>query len=403
MLHQLLGQEVAFQRRKWISVKQGTVGCVLHGPYEVLEPGRYCVIFNIAIDGPNADDQDRVCASVDVVLDRASRASKEIRSSQLTPGGAIVTLLFTNEKRATAEYRIFTRGVAALMIDATRRVVEIPTEADDLAPFIESELFPSASGISTPDFFSANIPRLRALYDRGARIKFVDGDVVVQISGVSIYARSIDDIWFVDEIFFKRAYNVISGKDCCVIDVGMNIGLTTLFLANKKNVKAVHSFEPFTQTYQRALSNIALNPNLAGKISVNNFGLSDKDEVRTVQIADERFSGAFSIWGSGRGNAHEISIRDAATVLRPILLDAAANGLKIIGKIDCEGAEFAVFESLRRDNLLNYFDAFMIEWHRSIPSKDQFDLIRPLLERNFIVFDTSGKVGNGFFYAVKNS
>jgi hypothetical protein len=58
---------------------------------------------------------------------------------------------------------------------------------------------------------------------------------------------------------------------------------------------------------------------------------------------------------------------------------------------------------LHCDGLLEYFDALMVEWHRSIPSKDQIDLLKPLLERNFIAFDTSGKVGNGFFYAVKNS
>lgn len=403
MLHQLLGQEVAFQGRKCISVKRGAAGCVLRGPFEVLEPGRYCVIFNIATDDPEADEQDRVCASVEVVLDNVVRVSKEIHSLQLASSGAVENLSFAIEKRATAEYRIFTRGVASLMIDPTRRVVEIPPDADDLTPFVEAELFPSASAASTPEFFRTHIPRFRALYDGGARIKFVDGVVVVQISGVSIYARSIDDIWFVDEIFFKRAYNIVFDKDCCVIDVGMNIGLTTLFLANKQNVKAIHSFEPFTETYNRALLNIALNPSLAGKVHANNFGLSDRDEVRTVRIADERFSGAFSMWGSGRGNAHEISIRDAATVLRPILLEAAAKGLKIIGKIDCEGAEFGVFESLQRGNLLDYFDAFMVEWHRSIPSKNQFDLLQPLLERNFIAFDTSGKIGNGFFYAVKNS
>jgi FkbM family methyltransferase len=404
MLYQLLGQEVAFQGRKCISVKQGTAGCVLHGPYEVLDPGKYCVIFNISADGPNtADHQDKVCASVDVVVNRARHVSKEMRASQLTSGGTIETLLFTIERRTTVEYRIFSTGVTSLIIDATRRVVAIPPDADDLTLIIESELFPTATAASAPEFFRANISKLRALYDSGARIKIIGDDVVAQISGVSFYANSIDDIWFVDEIFFKGAYNMISGKDCCVIDVGMNIGLTTLFLANKQNVREIHSFEPFTQTYQRALSNITLNPKLSGKIRANNFGLSDRDETRTVRIANERRSGAFSIWGSAHGAAHEISIRDASPVLRPILSDAARKGSRIIGKIDCEGAEFGLFESLKRDNLLECFDAFMVEWHRSIPSMNQFDLLQPLLERNFIAFDTSGKTGNGFFYAVKNS
>jgi FkbM family methyltransferase len=400
MLYQLLGQEVAFEGPKWISVKRGTSGCVLHGPYEVLDPGRYFVIFNIATDGQNNDDQERVCPIIDVVLDRARYVSKDIRGSRLVSGPVTEALSFAVEKRTTAEYRVFASGVTSLMIDTTRRVVQIPTDAGDLTPFIEADLFPTAA--QAPEFFRSNMPKLRALYDRGARIKFIDSNVVIQLDGVSLHARSMDDIWFIDEIFFKLTYNVISGRPCCVIDVGMNIGLTTLFLANKPNVKEIHSFEPFVPTYERALSNIALNPHLAGKIHPNNFGLSDRDEVRTVQIANERISGAFSIWGSAHGTPHEISIQDAATVLRPTLLSAAAKGLKIVGKIDCGGAEFSVFESLCRDGLLEYFDALMVEWHRSIPSKDQIDLLKPLLERNFIAFDTSGKVGNGFFYAVRN-
>jgi FkbM family methyltransferase len=395
MLYQLLGQEVAFEGRKCISLKQGTSGCVLHGPFEVLDSGRYLAVFHISPDGPIADEGDRVCATVDVVLDRSRHVSKEIRSSRLAAGAVTEALSFEVKERATAQYRVFSSGVASLMIDVTRRVAALPTDADDLSPFIEAERFPEIAG--APEFFRSNAPKLRALYDCGARIRFVDGEVIVEIRGVSIRARSIDDIWFVDEVFFKRAYNVIAGKPCCVIDVGMNIGLATLFLASKASVKEVHSFEPFAATYKRALSNIALNPHLAAKIHPHNFGLADRDEIRTVQIADERFRGAFSMWGSARGTPHEIAIRDAAPILKPILSNAAANGLKVVGKIDCEGAEFSVFDSLRRDGLLEYFDALMVEWHRSIPSKDQIDLLKPLLERNFIAFDTSGKVGNGFF------
>jgi hypothetical protein len=217
MLHQLLGQEVAFEGRN--SVKRGTSGCVLHGPYEVLDPGRYFVIFNIATDGQNNHDQDRVYATIDVVLDRTRYVSKDIRGSRLAPGPVTEALSFVVEKRTTAEYRVFASGVTSLMIDTTRRVVQIPTDAGDLTPFIEANLFPTAA--QAPEFFRSNMPKLRALYDRGARIKFIDSNVVIQLDGVSLHAQSMDDIWFIDEIFFKLTYNVISDRPCCVIDVGM--------------------------------------------------------------------------------------------------------------------------------------------------------------------------------------
>jgi hypothetical protein len=136
--------------------------------YEVLDPGRYFVIFNIATDGQNNDDQERVCATIDVVLDRVRYVSKDIRGSRLVSGPVTEALSFAVEKRTTAEYRVFASGVTSLMIDTTRRVVQIPTDAGDLTPFIEADLFPTAA--QAPEFFRSNMPKLRALYDRGARL-----------------------------------------------------------------------------------------------------------------------------------------------------------------------------------------------------------------------------------------
>ena len=96
-------------------------------------------------------------------------------------------------------------------------------------------------------------------------MNIVDGDVVVTIEGISFYARIPDDLRFVDEIFFRSTYNFLIEKDCCVIDIGMNIGLVAMTFARKDFVKQVHSFEPFKGTYSRARANLSLNPKIRGQ------------------------------------------------------------------------------------------------------------------------------------------
>jgi FkbM family methyltransferase len=212
-----------------------------------------------------------------------------------------------------------------------------------------------------------------------------------------------DDLRFVGEIFYRNTYNAILNKAACIIDIGMNIGLVSLKLAKNPIVKEVHAFEPFYTTYERALANIGLNPDVSDKIFTYNFGLTDKDEELTVLIYDETDSGAFSIRGNSTGSPKKVIVRNAASVLEPIIRSAKKRKLDIVAKVDCEGSEFRIFEQLDAHKLLPDIAAFMVEWHRGSSGKTQHDLVEPLLRHGFLVFDVSPKEGNGFFYAVRTS
>ena len=75
--------------------------------------------------------------------------------------------------------------------------------------------------------------------------------------------------------------------------------------------------------------------------------------------------------------------------------------MDVIVKCDCEGSEFAIFRSLAAAGLLGRITACMVEWHAMFDDRTQEDLIAPLRDNGFIVFDRSPPTGNGFFYAVK--
>jgi FkbM family methyltransferase len=388
-----------------IQTQGGLSAHAVFGPYEQLGAGRYAVEFNIKPVNSQQFDDNFICASVDVAAEFGTLifAKEDIYLAQLRGGNATIRLQFNLSEPHTLEYRVYTTGKVPLIIEEYCRIVKIPDGEADFMALLDATKFPDPNVFPRPAFFLENIPTLRRLYENGVEVKILGNDVILNVAGLSFYARSYDDLRFIDEIFFQSAYNFVLQNDTCVIDIGMNIGLVSMLFASKEVVKEVHSFEPFKSTYNRAIRNLSLNPDLSAKISANNFGLAETDEETTVFIYDESDSGCFSIRGSTSGNPAHIVVRNAATVLQPIIAEAKSKNRDVIAKVDCEGSEFPIFEVLEKNNLLKDISAFMVEWHRGIKEKTQNDLIAPLLKHGFIVFDRSGKTGNGFFYAVRSS
>ena len=107
-------------------------------------------------------------------------------------------------------------------------------------------------------------------------------------------------------------------------------------------------YELFKRTYDRALANISLNPSLSAKISPNNCGLADFDDMQTVFIPDSDNSGYLSIQGVKSGEQVHISVRNAARVLTPIVESAISRGLKVIAKVACAGRSSRSLRVLRQ-------------------------------------------------------
>jgi FkbM family methyltransferase len=402
MLNLSIGSGLERDGRACILTNKGVGGHAVYGPYIQLAPGRYVVEFELEVPEAEQAADDAVCAILDVAADtgRHVLAREEFRVSQLRTA-SLVHLVFTTEVSQALEFRVEANGLIPLLVYDHRRVLRLEEPAINPQPLLDATRFPDPACVQVPEFFTRYMRTLRSLYENGATVAISDNDVIVTIEGVSFYARIEDDLRFVHEIFSQRAYNIQPGRDCCVIDIGMNIGLVTLSFAKQPQVREVHSFEPFLQTYRRAVANLGLNPAISGKVSAHNFGLADADREETIMIQDIGDSGMLSIRGSDEGTPEPIVVRDAAGVLGPIIRAAKARGLEVIAKVDCEGSEFEVFDTLERHDLLQDVTAFAVEWHRGRPGRTNETLIAPLLRRGFIVIDLSGPKGNGFFYAVR--
>jgi FkbM family methyltransferase len=408
MLNPGLGKTGAIDGILSITTRRGAAGHALYGPYTRLEPGDYAVEFETAVIGNDtACADDAVCAIIDVASNVGNTvlARRELRFSEISHNGsgAFYLTFHLDNTSGDTEFRVYVTGKTELRIANYCRTHRLSDSGENYLDFFKGTKFPDASAWRAADVPSSLVPPLRRIYESGGDIRIESRHAVATLDGVSFNVAMPDDLRFVDEIFYRNTYNAVLNRPACVIDIGMNIGLVSLKLAKNPIVREVHAFEPFHSTYERALANIGLNSDISDKIVTYNVALADRDDEFTVLIADESDSGAFSIRSARTGSPKKIIMRNAASALGPIIQSAKKRKLDIIAKIDCEGSEFPIFEQLAAHKLLPDVAAFMVEWHRGPGGKTQHDLMNPLLQHGFLVFDVSARQGNGFFYAVRTS
>ncbi|MBO9726087.1 MAG: FkbM family methyltransferase [Novosphingobium sp.] len=399
MINGNVGSQRLIRGRTVIESDFGREGHALYGPYQPLPAGEYFVQFRIsAIDLGDSLDEE-IVAAIDVSIDggRENVAVLEITAGMFRRGLDKFTLDFVLVNKAVVEYRIWVPGKARLEMDAY-----CPVGRRGMEP--EAIQFPKVVN-GVPDILRSHEERLRHLYERGFSIAVEGSDVLLAKDGIRFHAREADDLHLIEEIFLEQVYNFESSRPTVVIDIGMNLGLVSMQFARNPIVKKVYSFEPFPSTYGRAQANLLLNPSLATKIVPTNAGVGEIDGPLKIRVQDNGDSGARSTRDTGQGEEIELAMSLAPRVLREVL--DANPGCDLVIKIDCEGAEYGIFEKIAQAGLWEQVSAVMVEWHHAIPGKTGADLIEPLKQAGFMVFDRSPHTlvnnYNGFFYAVRQN
>ncbi len=206
--------------------------------------------------------------------------------------------------------------------------------------------------------------------------------------GIIVNPQTTEELFVLDEIFLERLYDASVEGEWFAWDVGMNVGIATLFFAGVRGWD-VASYEPCHPVYEAALANLALNPSLQPKVEPVCAGIGGRTE--TVEItfdatarASNGLFGNFSKMRTGEGVPLAIEILDAAEVLTEIRQKAA--GRRIYAKIDCEGAEYAMVDRLEQTGLLSALDVIVMEYHRFAPDQDPQRLADALARSGFCVF-----------------
>ena len=225
--------------------------------------------------------------------------------------------------------------------------------------------------------------------------------VLARFNGLQIYIESSEEFFIVKEVFLEKDYNLLSNENFVVFDIGMNIGISSLFFGLNKNVTQIYSFEPVATTYQQALHNLELNRAYSHKIEAFHFGLGSSSRVEKV-LYNSQTKGNCGIRRDlslvidrDNGEEIEINIKDVSEVLPDLM--AKHSGQKKVFKIDCEGAEYEIVQKLNDANLLKDIDVLLIEWHDKVAKI----LEEVLVANNFRVISRHLTSITGMIYAFK--
>lgn len=155
-------------------------------------------------------------------------------------------------------------------------------------------------------------------------------------------------------IFFNNIYKNLPVKGKTVIDVGANIGDSSIYFALRGADKVI-GLEPFPKNYETAEKNVVLN-NLSNKITILLSGCASKPGCVTVDPDYE--SSTASYLADGLKNGTNVPL----LTLENLLDKNNIRPGEAILKMDCEGCEYDTILS-STDSVLRQFSHMQIEYH----------------------------------------
>ncbi len=228
----------------------------------------------------------------------------------------------------------------------------------------------------------------------------------IEVDGLRFNIYTPQSLRILSEVLLHRIYELSVPDKPVVIDIGMNVGVSSLFFA--KSLKCpVYSYEPFEDTCKKAIANIKLNPNYAHKISAFQLGVGSNNRKEEFIFCPEA-SGDCGIvpipesYRQGRQSyMTKVEIRSAAEVVNFVLKKERSRN--IVLKVDCEGMEYEIIECLAEAGLLSKIRAIVLEWHRRGDLGDPANLYSTLASNGFVLFGNPHKKSEvGMLYAVNN-
>lgn len=165
------------------------------------------------------------------------------------------------------------------------------------------------------------------------------------------YRPGSSDVFDIYEILLKKdhkaAYWLPQAVDPEVIlDIGANIGLAAIYLANRFPRAAIHCFEPMADNFALLTQNIAPYP----QITAHNLALGDQDGPRAIYASEGGegiFTGnSFYTLGVDQERASQVMVRQPAG----LLAELGIVQVDLI-KIDTEGAEWEILSRFDKDLL----------------------------------------------------
>ena len=207
------------------------------------------------------------------------------------------------------------------------------------------------------------------------------------------YNGKKDMHYILNEIFYQKVYNndfVCVAENDIVFDIGFNYGFFTLDALTYKPKKVI-GFEPNPKLVK------LFNQLEIESVELHKAAVSDK--TGTTIFYENDFSGKSSIHSDVNADtkldSYEVNIYS---------FNDMAEQYNVIDylKVDCEGAEYEIFESIPKEFLTNRIRKIALEFHHNINDIKVVNLISKIKECGFETkIDYKDGDSTGMLYARK--
>lgn len=194
-------------------------------------------------------------------------------------------------------------------------------------------------------------------------------------------------IWLIKE-YNKHGFKI--NKNDVVIDIGSHIGMFSLYASQYCTKGKIFSYEPSIENFNLLKENVKKNN--SKNIIPNNLAVSNKNDHVNFYISSDNT--AHSIHGKTE-NFVQVKSITLKTIFDSNKLDSC-NYLKL----DCEGSEYEIIESLPNEYFKKIKQIF-IEYHFSETKNIELkNMINKLENLSFQIIQESLEQGMGSIYAI---
>lgn len=211
---------------------------------------------------------------------------------------------------------------------------------------------------------------------------YEDG-IITTPNGIRFKIDNFDSLIFAETFLSDIHFSDVNLKDKIVIQAGGFIGDTALYYASRG--AKVYSFEPDINSYNLALENIKLNPELSESIVMRNYAVGSDEEIDfPITTTGSGGSSAYNLKGMKTVKIKSVSVSailDEFSINEPFLLD-----------LDIKGKEFEVI----KDDSIPRFKMVRIEYstmigNNKIGTRDEIlNRLRELGFKNIRIFKHNG-------------
>jgi FkbM family methyltransferase len=203
----------------------------------------------------------------------------------------------------------------------------------------------------------------------------------------------IKEIWKHKEYTPSKLKKFRINKSDTVVDIGANIGIFTIFAANKAKNGIIYSYEPVPENFDLLKKNIEMNN--FKNIKIYKFAvLGKKGEVKI----------SLSNWNDGMHSVGIRGIKVSGITLEDIFLNNKIKKINFL-KIDCEGSEYDILINTPEE-YLKKIEKISMEFHDfgiyDIPSLKGFletNGFQTIVKRNLLSYLPIKMFRIGMIYA----